>query len=149
MGEMRKQLCTFRVDNLLCGIEVERVQEVVRYREMTTVPLSPPEVLGLINLRGQIVTAIDLRRRMGLEDRTDGKPPMNIVARGNDGLISLQVDEILDVLDIDENACEGPPEPLDPFIKTLVKKVYKLETGLLMVLDADKVFDVTEGADVV
>jgi len=149
MGDMRKQLCTFRVDNLLCGIEVERVQEVVRYREMTTVPLCRPEVLGLINLRGQIVTAIDLRRRMGLEDRTDGKPPMNIIARGNDGLISLQVDEIIDVLDIDETACEGPPEPLDPFIKTLVKRVYKLETELLMVLDADKVFDVAESADMV
>ena len=65
----KKQFSTFVVDRLLFGVEVEKVQEVIRYQEMTRVPLAPPVVKGLINLRGQIVTAIDLRRRLELSER--------------------------------------------------------------------------------
>ena len=71
----KKQFSTFVVDQLLFGVGVEKVQEVIRYQEMTRVPLAPPVVKGLINLRGQIVTAVDLRRRLGLRERAADRPP--------------------------------------------------------------------------
>ncbi|HEY9073267.1 MAG TPA: chemotaxis protein CheW, partial [Desulfobaccales bacterium] len=92
----KKQFSTFVVDHLLFGVEVEKVQEVIRYQEMTRVPLAPPVVKGLINLRGQIVTAIDLRRRLGLRERATADLPMNVVIRHDDGAVSLLVDEIGD-----------------------------------------------------
>src|SRR4051794_10190615 len=88
------QFSTFSLAGLLLGVEVLQVQEVIRYQEMTRVPLAPAEVRGLINLRGQIVTAIDLRRRLGLPDRAEHEQPMNVVVRTSDGVISLLVDEI-------------------------------------------------------
>ncbi|NET39481.1 MAG: chemotaxis protein CheW, partial [Cyanothece sp. SIO1E1] len=74
-----QQCCTFFLENLFFGIEVEKVQEIIRYQEMTPVPLAPLEVGGLINLRGQIVTAIDLRKRLELSPRTDSQLPLNVV----------------------------------------------------------------------
>ena len=97
-----RQMCTFGVGALFCGLDVARVQEVLRHREMTPVPLAPPEVRGLMNLRGQIVTAIDLKKRLKLPDAVDGKLPMNIVVKGNHGIISFLVDEIRDVLELSD-----------------------------------------------
>src|ERR1700710_1738635 len=96
----RRQLCTFYVQGLFFGVEVEKVQEVIRYQEMTRIPLSPPVIAGLINLRGQIVTAIDLRHQLALEARTGEQLPMNVVIRREDGPISLLVDEIGDVVEV-------------------------------------------------
>src|ERR1700753_1262982 len=94
-----RQFCTFFLDKLFFGVEVERVQEVIRYQEMTRVPLSPPVIAGLINLRGQIVTAINLRHQLGLSVRKSDELPMNVVIRRDDGPISLLVDEIGDVVE--------------------------------------------------
>jgi purine-binding chemotaxis protein CheW len=143
----RRLLCTFTLDNLLCGIDVERVQEVLRYREMTDVPLAPPEVSGLINLRGQIVTAVDLRCRLGLAPLCDGRLPMNIVARTGDGMVSFLVDEILDVLDVTETEFEPAPEPLGDLLKSLVLGVYKLDKRLLLLLDTDRLLDIDCAAE--
>ena len=143
----RRLLCTFTRDNLLCGIDVERVQEVLRYREMTDVPLAPPEVSGLINLRGQIVTAVDLRCRLGLAPLCDGRLPMNIVARTGDGMVSFLVDEILDVLDVTETEFEPAPEPLGDLLKSLVLGVYKLDKRLLLLLDTDRLLDIDCAAE--
>ena len=107
----RKQFSTFVVDRLLFGVEVEKVQEVIRYQEMTRVPLAPRVVKGLINLRGQIVMAIDLRRRLGLRERAAADLPMNVVVRHDDGAVSFLVDEIGDVLEVDEETFELPPGP--------------------------------------
>ncbi|MDZ4850469.1 MAG: chemotaxis protein CheW [Pirellulaceae bacterium] len=74
-----RQLCTFYLDGHLFGVDARTVQEVIRYQEMTRVPKAPPSVSGLINLRGQIVTAIDLRTRLGLKPREEGRLPMNVV----------------------------------------------------------------------
>lgn len=112
-----RQFCTFYVDGLCFGIGVREVQEVIRYQEMTRVPLAAPVVRGLINLRGQIVTAIDLRRRLGLADRFLGDTPnsggealpMNLVVRTDDGVVSLLVDEIGEVVEVDEDSFERPP----------------------------------------
>src|SRR6266849_6579396 len=88
------QYCTFTVAGRFFGIDVLNVQEVLRFQEVTPVPLAPGVIEGLINLRGQIVTAIDMRRRLGLPPREPGVLPMNIVVRTQDNSASLQVDEI-------------------------------------------------------
>ncbi len=108
----RRQLCTFYLQELLFGVEVEKVQEVIRYQEMTRIPLSPPVIAGLINLRGQIVTAIDLRHQLDLPARAGGELPMNVVIRRDDGPISLLVDEIGDVVEVDEQFFEDAPDTL-------------------------------------
>ena len=76
-----QQFCTFFLDGLFFGVEVHKVQEVIRYQGMTAVPLAPAVIGGLINLRGQIVTAIDLRKRLALRPRAGGEQPMNVVVR--------------------------------------------------------------------
>jgi purine-binding chemotaxis protein CheW len=133
----RKQFSTFVVDRLLFGVEVEKVQEVIRYQEMTRVPLAPPVVKGLINLRGQIVTAIDLRRRLDLDERAAADLPMNVVIRQDDGAVSLLVDEIGDVLEVEEEDFEPPPETLDSQAQRLIRGVYKLSDRLMHVLDTE------------
>lgn len=136
---LTRQLCTFYLDQHVFGIDVVRVQEVIRYQEMTRVPRAPSEVRGLINLRGQIVSAVDMRSRMELSPRGDDQLPMNVVVRTNDGPVSLLVDEIGDVLEVDEATVERPPDTLDGKAKDLVRCVYKLDDGLLLVLDPEQV----------
>ena len=109
-----QQFCTFILDRYVFGIEVKQVQEVLRYQELTRVPLASQVVSGLINLRGQIVTAIDLRRRLELNERDDDELPMNVVImnvviRTDDGIVSLLVDEIGDVIEVEEDTFEHPP----------------------------------------
>lgn len=137
----RKQFSTFVVDRLLFGVEVEKVQEVIRYQTMTRVPLAPSVVKGLINLRGQIVTAVDLRCRLGLPARTGAELPMNVVIRHDDGAVSLLVDEIGDVLEVEQDAFELPPGTLAGKVRELVRGVYKLKQSLLIVLDTDKILN--------
>ena len=141
-----KQFSTFVVDRLLFGVEVEKVQEVIRYQEMTRVPLAPPVVKGLINLRGQIVTAIDLRRRLGLRERAATDLPMNVVIRQEDGAVSLLVDEIGDVLEVEEEAFELPPGTLSGEARELIRGVYKLKDTLLSALDTDKILSLVTTA---
>ncbi len=136
-----RQYCTFHAGNMYFGIRVREVQEVLLYQDMVRVPLASPVVRGLINLRGQIVTAIDLRRRLGLPDRPDGIDPMNVVIRTDDGAVSLLVDEIGDVVEVDERMFESPPETLSDNARELIEGVYKLEGRLLLVLDAQKAIE--------
>ncbi len=133
-----QQFCTFYLDGHFFGVEVEQVQEVLRYQNMTRIPLAPSVVEGLINLRGQIVTAIDLRRRLEFEERKNGQLPMNVVVRTEGGAISFLVDEIGDVLETSEESFEQAPETLRGIARELVRGVHKLEGDLLLVLDTDK-----------
>ncbi|MCC7013460.1 MAG: chemotaxis protein CheW [Planctomycetes bacterium] len=133
-----RQFCTFHLDRCLFGVEVHKVQEVIRDQAMTPVPLAPDVVSGLINLRGQIVTAVDLRRRLGHPPRKDDKRPMNVVLRTEDGAVSLLVDEIGDVVEVDESGREPPPENLRGVGRELITGVIKMERGLLLLLDTDK-----------
>src|SRR5271166_5637497 len=96
------QYSTFFVADLFFGVDVLNVQEVLRFQPMTPVPQAPGVIEGLINLRGQIVTAIDMRRRLRLPPRGGEQMPMNMVVRTGEGAVSLLVDEIGDVLDVDE-----------------------------------------------
>jgi purine-binding chemotaxis protein CheW len=138
-----KQFCTFFVNGLFFGVEVLKVQEVIRYQEMTRVPLAPTMIEGLINLRGQIVTAIDLRRRLELALREPGQLPMNVVVRSDDGAVSLLVDEIGDVVEIQDDIYERPPETLKGVARDLVQGVYKLKERLLLILDTEKTVNLT------
>jgi purine-binding chemotaxis protein CheW len=147
MSETR-QFCTFFLEGLFLGVEVEKVQEVIRYQEMTRVPLAPEAVRGLINLRGQIVTAIDLRRRLGLPRLPPGRFPMNVVLRTDDGGISILVDEIGRVINVDEDTFEGVPDTLRGPAREIIRGAYKLAEQLLVVLDTEKVVNLTaSGAD--
>lgn len=136
-----RQFCTFQLGQLLFGVEVLKVQEVIRHQPMTHVPLAPPTVRGLINLRGQIVLALDLRRRLELPpaDPPNAEPCMNVVVRDDDGAVSLLVDEIGDVLEIDDGRFEPPPETLHGVARELVQGVFPLPGQLLLILDTAKV----------
>lgn len=136
-----KQYATFYLNNLFLGVEVRQVQEVIRYQEMTRVPLAPAMIQGLINLRGQIVTAIDLRRRFDFPSLEEGRRPMNVVVQSDDGAVSLLVDEIGDVVEIGDEAYERPPETLRGATRDLVTGVYKLKGQLLLILNIDKSID--------
>ncbi|HEX2870887.1 MAG TPA: chemotaxis protein CheW [Polyangiaceae bacterium] len=133
------QLCTFGVDDMLFGVDVTRVQEVIRFQEMTAVPLAPNVVRGLINLRGQIVMAVDLRARLGLPPRPGGDLPMNVVVQSTDGCVSLLVDSIGDVIEVSESVLEIPPPTMEKHHKQVVDAVCKLPGKLLLVLDPERV----------
>ena len=136
-------LCTFFIDKFFLGIEVAKVQEVLLCQQMTRVPLASWEIRGLINLRGQIVTAIDLRRRMELPDIDTHPNPVNVVVRSHhEEVVSLLVDKIGDVIEVAEKNFEGPPETLQGTLRTLLRGVYKLNGKLLLVLDPDKITEI-------
>ncbi len=137
-----KQFATFYVGELLFGVDVMTVQEVIRFQEMTPVPLASPVIQGLINLRGQILTAIDLRRQLKQSVRAEGALPMNVVIRTDGNIVSLLVDEIGDVLEVDDKLFEDPPPTLDAHTRSLITGVYKLKDELLLVLNTVHAVDV-------
>lgn len=139
------QFATFFVADLFFGVDVLCVQEVLRFQQMTSVPQAPEVIEGLINLRGQIVTAIDMRRRLQLPPRDSDKAPINVVVRTEDGAVSLLVDEIGDVLDVDSATWERTPEGLDGCARELIRGVFKLKDRLLLVLDAERTVDLAVG----
>jgi len=134
-----RQLCTFYLDDQMFGVDAHKVQEVIRYQEMTQVPLTPPSVLGLINLRGQIVTALDMRVRLGYPKRSEDKRPMNVVIRSDDCAVSLLVDRIGDVIDVDSEHYEAVPDTLRGPIRAFVEGTYKLDKHLLLLLNTTDV----------
>lgn len=124
--------CTFRIDDLYLGIDAGVVQEVLRDQPVTPVPLAPPEVKGLINLRGQIVTAIDLGMKLAL-------PPsprrMNVVVRTGSEAVSLLVDAIADVLSLTPGQHAPIPSTVDPAVASHLTCTGTLDNELLLVLD--------------
>jgi purine-binding chemotaxis protein CheW len=142
VAQTRGQFSTFFVADLFFGVDVLDVQEVLRAQQMTAVPQAPDIVQGLINLRGQIVTAIDMRRRLQLPARSEEQPSMNMVIRTPDGAVSLLVDEIGDVLDMDAVNYERPPQNLESAAREIIRGVYKMKDRLLLVLDTEKAIEV-------
>jgi purine-binding chemotaxis protein CheW len=138
------QYCTFTVDGLYFGVHVHGVQEVLRHQPMTPVPLAPPAVRGLINLRGQIVTAIDLRLRLGRPARPADALPLNVVVRSHGDSVSLLVDDIGDVVDAGGLDLLPPPANLPPMIRELLQGVVALPGAILLVLDADRAVDLSD-----
>jgi purine-binding chemotaxis protein CheW len=136
------QFSTFFVADLFFGVDVLDVQEVLRAQQMTPVPRAPDVIQGLINLRGQIVTAIDMRRRLQLPPQSEDQASMNMVIRSADGAVSLLVDEIGDVLQMEAGSYERPPQNLDPAAREVIRGVYKLKDKLLLILDTEKAITV-------
>ena len=137
------QLATFTLADHLFGVEVSRVQEVLRYQPSTKVYLASSAIGGLMNLRGQVVTSVDLRRRLELEPRSDGAEPMNVVVRVDGEVLSLLVDAIGDVVSVGDDLFESPPETLSAKERELIVGAYKLEDRLLLALDIDRAVDVS------
>lgn len=143
------QLCTLVVGGTLFGVDVLRVQEVIRSQPMTSVPLAHETVGGLINLRGQIVTAIDLRCRLDLPPLDDEDThPMNVVVRTDDGAVSFLVDDIGDVVELTTLDRENAPDTLPGHLRDLITGVYKLEDKLLLQLDVDRLVELPSDLDV-
>jgi purine-binding chemotaxis protein CheW len=136
-----KQICTFMVDKLHLGVDVIHVQEVLKSQEMTDVPLAPPAIKGLINLRGQIVTALDMRHRLRITTPAPDDAPMNVIIQSAGSIVSLLVDSIGDVEDVNDDCLEPPPETLDSDTRGLITWVCKLKKGLLLVLDPHAIVD--------
>src|SRR4051794_23000224 len=137
------QLSTFHVGKYLFGVDVALVQEVVRLQLMTPVPLAPGEIAGLINLRGEVLTAIDLRARLGLPlVETIRREPVNVVVRVDDEPVSLLVDEIGGVLEVSQVPFEQTPSTVDERVRDLLIGAYTLPDRLLLALNARRVLDV-------
>ncbi len=139
------QFATFLLGDQLFGVDVLRVQEVLRYQDKSNIPLSPSYVSGLINLRGQIVTLLDLRTRLGLPPFEKGRRPMNVVVNSSEGPVSLMVDEIGDVLDVSRDVFEGPPPTMSGEMADYVQGVCKLEDQILIILNVDRLMETAEG----
>lgn len=149
IGSITHQYCTFWVDDLFFGVSVAEVQEVLRNQPMTPVPRAPEAIHGLINLRGQIVTAVDLRYTLGLPERAEGKLPMNVIVRSRGEVVSLLVDDIGDVIDTAGLELEPTPSNIPEAVQKVVLGVLPMPEEILLILDADKAVDAnssTEGA---
>lgn len=135
-----EQFATFQVGDLFFGIEAVRVQEVIRQQEMTPIPLSGPSIEGFINLRGQIVTAIDARKALGFEE-TFSHPPMNIIISSEDGAVSLLVDEIGDVLEVQQGSFAPIPENVPEAQRRMITGIFRLRDRLMLWLNTEKLLE--------
>jgi purine-binding chemotaxis protein CheW len=134
---------TFAVQDRYVGVPVDRVQEVLRGQVLTPVPLAHEHIAGLLNLRGQIVTALDLRARLGLPARETDAPSANVIVTTEEGALSLVVDRLGDVVGVEDTWFEPPPDTLRSETRRLIKGAYKLDDALLLDLDLDETLDIT------
>ena len=143
MSARTEKLCTFFLDEHCFGVPVEHVQEILLAQPMTRVALAPPVVAGLINLRGQIVMTLALRRRLGMPERAAEAPSQKVVVSADGEPVALLVDRAGDVLAVSPDDFEAPPETLRPSLRLLLRGAYKLPGKLLLVLDLARVTQVT------
>jgi purine-binding chemotaxis protein CheW len=134
---MNRHVCTFTLGDTLFGIDVPVIQEVLRPQTMTRVPLAPSMVHGLINLRGQIITAIDLRERLGLPPAPADVEGMNVVTRLPDETVSFLVDDVGEVLDLPGEQFEEVPPTLTGTLRDVTAGVYKLKDRFLLLLNVN------------
>jgi purine-binding chemotaxis protein CheW len=137
-----RQFCTFYLNHLLFGVESQKIQEVVTYRELRPVPLAPPVVAGLMNLRGQVVLVLELRRQLELPERPPDMTPICLVVRAAGGTVCLLADEVGNVVEVEEATFEPSPETLSPRLRSVILGVHKLEHQLMHVLDTDQACEV-------
>lgn len=130
---------TFYVGNLFFGIPIAIGVEVTKGQEVTPVPLGPKEVAGFFNLRGHIVTAIDMRVRLGLEASADGSDEVSIFFQDQEALFALMVDRVGDFTEVSEATFEETPSNLDANARDLIVGVHKLADKLLLILDTQKI----------
>ena len=133
---------TAMIGGQLFGLPILRVQDVFAPERLTKVPLAPAEIAGVLNLRGRIVTLIDMRRRLGLGRREDNNPAMAVGVESRGEPYGLLIDSVGEVLKLDDIAREPNPTNLDPRLASVSTGIYRLEGQLLMVLDVDRVLDI-------
>ncbi len=136
------QVCTFRVGQFYCGIPISAVQEVIQTLNFTRAPLASGAVSGLVAVRGDVLTEIDLRKKLRLAPAPPGSEPVNVVVRSSDEAISLWADAVEDVIELDGDAGGDPPDTLMPEVLAVISKVYEVGDRLLLLLDPDRVSDV-------
>ncbi|MDR3535121.1 MAG: chemotaxis protein CheW [Acetobacteraceae bacterium] len=127
------------VHGQLCGIPVLSVRDIIVNHNMTRIPLAPPEIVGSMNLRGRIVTAIDLRRRLNLPPRDDGQAGMSVVVDRQGELYSLVVDSVRDVIEFDERRLEPNPPTLAAAWREFSTGIHCLQSELLVVLNTERI----------
>jgi len=130
----------------LFGLPIARVQDVFMPQRLTRVPLSSAEIAGVLNLRGRIVTVIDMRARLGLPKNDDGKPSMAIGVDLRGESYGLLIDQIGEVLKLHDNGREENPVNLDPRMAKLASGVHRLDGQLMVVLDVDRVLEIVPKA---
>jgi purine-binding chemotaxis protein CheW len=138
---MSTQYATFEVADQLFGVDVAKVQEILRFGEYTLVPLAPPAVGGLFNLRGQVIAAVDMRVQLGLPPRDLSVPAMNVIIRDQAEPVSLLVDTIREVVELSEDTFEAPPDTLTGPCRDLILGTFKLDDRLVLALDTKRVVD--------
>ncbi len=144
MNTPKSQLyCTFTLDNRLYGLPVAEVREIILEKTLTRVPRAHPVIRGLMNIRGEIVTGLDLRRRLELRENPEFQASFNIIITTPDGPVALQVDEIGDVIEVHEDSFESVPNTLGGKSREYISGVYKLESQLMLVLNTDRVIDLS------
>ncbi|MCH8926038.1 MAG: chemotaxis protein CheW [Proteobacteria bacterium] len=136
-----EEFVTFTIAGQLFGIPVLQIQDVLSSYQITPIPLAPPEITGSLNLRGRVVTAMDLRLRLGLSARAKEAESMSIVAENEGELYSLMVDSVGEVLALSQSAYERNPPTLDAKFRTFSDGIYRLDKQLLVVLDVNRLLD--------
>jgi len=145
-AELSTEYVTVTIGDHLFGLPIFRVQDVFVPDRLTRVPLAPPEVAGILNLRGRVVTAIDMRTRLDLGSRAKDHPVMAIGIEFRGESYGLLVDAVGEVIALRNNACEAKPANLDPRLNKVAAGIYRLEGQLMVVLDVDRVLDIKSGA---
>ncbi len=140
-NEDHRVFVTMTIDNQLFGIPVLLVQDVLGPQHINIIPLAPPEVAGSLNLRGRVVTAIDVRKRLGLPPRANDDPGMSVVVEHGNELYSLIIDTVGEVLSLPASASEGIPATLDDLWRSITTGIYQLDDQLMVELDIDRVLD--------
>lgn len=134
---------TLTIADQLCGIPVAAVRDILREQPITWIPLAPPEVAGSLNLRGRIVTAIDLRKRLALPPAPPGSHPMSVVTEHGGEFYALLVDRVCDVLNPDPNCFEANPLTLPQIWAQYCSGVYRLDSKLLLLLNLKRLLAFT------
>lgn len=130
---------TATIGDQLFGLPISRVQDVFMPDRLTSVPLAAPEIAGILNLRGRIVTLIDMRRRLGMPKRQGDRPSMAIGIEHRGESYGLLIDEIGEVMRLPDSSREVNPVNLDPQLAQLSEGIYRLEAQLVVVLNVDRV----------
>ena len=143
-GEALEDFVTFMIENQMFGIPVLKVQDILQPDKIASIPLAPAEVKGSINLRGRIVTVIDVRVRLGLPKRDDEADRMGVTVEHNHDLYTLEVDRVGDVVSLSTELYEGNPGTLDPVWREFASGVYRLDDRLMVVLDVDRLLNLKD-----
>lgn len=135
---------TMTIAGQLFGIPVLQVRDVLGPQRLTRIPLSPPEVAGSLNLRGRIVTAIDVRTRLGLPARPEEMKGMSVVVDLNGELYSLMIDQVGEVLALNQEDFEANPPTLDPRWRSISTGIYRLREQLMVVIDVNELLNLSK-----